>query len=143
LKPIYQRNIVWGTKQYIKFIESIFYGIVPGPIVLGIDTATNNKTCIDGKQRSTSLIKFFTNQIPYHEVENNKSWIESQEIKDNYSIEEFLRSQIPNYKVLASVYKIFEYKTNTEQNYDPKDFVNTKYLLVRLLETVSYQHLRC
>ena len=56
-----------------------------------------------------------------------------KEIKDNYSIEEFLRSQIPNYKVLASVYKIFEYKTNTEQNYDPKDFVNTKYTLVEHL----------
>jgi hypothetical protein len=56
-----------------------------------------------------------------------------KEIKDNYSIEDFLRSQIPNYKVLASVYKIFEYKTNTEQNYDPKDFVNTKYTLVEHL----------
>lgn len=56
-----------------------------------------------------------------------------KEIKDNYSIEEFLRSQIPNYKVLASVYKIFEYKTNTEQNYDPKDFVNTKYTLIEHL----------
>ena len=56
-----------------------------------------------------------------------------KEIKDNYSIEEFLRSQIPNYKVLASVYKIFEYKTNTEQNYDPKDIVNTKYTLVEHL----------
>jgi hypothetical protein len=31
------------------------------------------------------------------------------------------------------VYKIFEYKTNTEQNYDPKDFVNTKYTLVEHL----------
>jgi hypothetical protein len=56
-----------------------------------------------------------------------------KEIKDNYSIDEFLRSQIPNYKVLASVYKIFEYKINTEQNYDPKDFINTKYALVEHL----------
>ncbi len=56
-----------------------------------------------------------------------------KEIKDNYSIDEFLRSQIPNYKVLASVYKIFEYKINDSQNYDPKDFVNTKYTLVEHL----------
>jgi hypothetical protein len=56
-----------------------------------------------------------------------------KEIKDNYSIEDFLRSQIPNYKVLASVYKIFEYKVNVDQNYDPKDFVNTKYTLVEHL----------
>lgn len=56
-----------------------------------------------------------------------------KEIKDNYSIDEFLRSQIPNYKVLASVYKIFEYKINESQNYDPKDFVNTKYTIVEHL----------
>ena len=56
-----------------------------------------------------------------------------KEIKDNYSIDEFLRSQIPNYKVLASVYKIFEYKVNIDQNYDPKDFINTKYALVEHL----------
>ena len=56
-----------------------------------------------------------------------------KEIKDNYAIEDFLRSQIPNYKVLASVYKIFEYKVNVDQNYDPKDFVNTKYTLVEHL----------
>ena len=56
-----------------------------------------------------------------------------KEIKDNYSIDEFLKSQVPNYKVLASVYKIFEYKINDTQNYDPKDFVNTKYTLVEHL----------
>ena len=56
-----------------------------------------------------------------------------KEIKDNYSIDEFLRSQISNYKVLASIYKIFEYKLNDSQNYDPKDFVNTKYTLVEHL----------
>ena len=56
-----------------------------------------------------------------------------KEIKENYSIDEFLRSQISNYKVLASIYKIFEYKLNDSQNYDPKDFVNTKYTLVEHL----------
>ena len=56
-----------------------------------------------------------------------------KEIKDNYSIDEFLRSQIPNYKVLASVYKIFEYKLNEAQNYDPKDYVATKFTLVEHL----------
>lgn len=56
-----------------------------------------------------------------------------KEIRENYSIDEFLRSQIPNYKILASVYKIFEYKVNEDQNYDPKDFVSTKFTLVEHL----------
>lgn len=63
-----------------------------------------------------------------------------KEIKENYSIDEFLRSQIPNYKVLASIYKIFEYKSNEVQNYDPKDFVNTKYTLVEHLVSKNLQN---
>jgi hypothetical protein len=72
LKPIYQRNVVWGTKQYLKFIESIFFGIVPNPIVIDLNTKTNKKTCIDGKQRLTSISKFFINKIPYFQVKDNK-----------------------------------------------------------------------
>lgn len=56
-----------------------------------------------------------------------------KEIKENYQIADFLKSQVPNYKVLASVYKIFEFNLNTENSYDPKDFVNTKFSLVEHL----------
>ena len=56
-----------------------------------------------------------------------------KEIKENYQIADFLKSQVPNYKVLASVYKIFEFNLNTENAYDPKDFVNTKFSLVEHL----------
>ena len=56
-----------------------------------------------------------------------------KEIKENYQIDDFLKSQVPNYKVLASVYKIFEFNLNTENAYDPKDFVNTKFSLVEHL----------
>jgi hypothetical protein len=56
-----------------------------------------------------------------------------KEIKENYQIDDFLKSQVPNYKVLASVYKIFEFNLNTENSYDPKDFVNTKFSLVEHL----------
>ena len=56
-----------------------------------------------------------------------------KEIKENYQIDDFLKSQVPNYKVLASVYKIFEFNLNTENSYDPKDFVNTKFAIVEHL----------
>lgn len=56
-----------------------------------------------------------------------------KEIKENYQIDDFLKSQVPNYKVLASVYKIFEFNLNTESSYDPKDFVNTKFAIVEHL----------
>jgi hypothetical protein len=100
LKPIYQRNVVWGTKQYLKFIESIFVGIVPNPIVINLDTKTNKKTCIDGKQRLTSIAKFFTNQIPYFQVNNNKIilyWFDK--IKNIDSVQKILEEiyQIKNF----------------------------------------------
>lgn len=34
------------------------------------------------------------------------------EIKENYPIDQFFESRIPNYKLLASVYKLFEYQTS-------------------------------
>jgi hypothetical protein len=56
-----------------------------------------------------------------------------KEIKENYQIDDFLKSQVPNYKVLASVYKIFEFNLNNQGSYDPKDFVNTKFAIVEHL----------
>jgi hypothetical protein len=101
LNPPYQRNIVWKTKQYIKFIESIFCGIVPCPIIIALDSKLNKKICVDGKQRLTSIEKFFTNLIPYHKVEENKItlyWF--SEIKNDKSIQEILESiyQIKNFE---------------------------------------------
>jgi hypothetical protein len=100
LKPIYQRNVVWGTKQYLKFIESIFFGIVPNPIVINLDTKTNKKTCIDGKQRLTSISKFFTNKIPYFQVKDNKMilyWY--NKIQNEESVQKILEEiyQIKNF----------------------------------------------
>ena len=108
LNPNYQRNIVWGPKQYLKFIESVFYGIVPSPIVLAIDSTKNEKICVDGKQRLTSIRKFFTNEIPYFVVDDSKIvlyWY--SEVKADTSIQ----------KILEEIHKIknFENKLITKQ----------------------------
>jgi len=47
-------------------------------------------------------------------------------IKETWDLDEFFSSRVSNYKVLASIYKIFEYKL--EEN--PKQLVETKYTLV-------------
>lgn len=49
LEPKYQRNVVWELKQYLKFIESLFVGIVPSPIIIATDTKANKKICVDGR----------------------------------------------------------------------------------------------
>lgn len=47
------------------------------------------------------------------------------EIKNYYNLDEFFQSRIPNYKQLASIYKVF--KGNVEdQYYNPEDFVTSR-----------------
>ncbi len=51
-----------------------------------------------------------------------------KEISSKFDIEQFLSSPITNYKVLASVYKVFESKIT--KNYDIKDVFNSKITLI-------------
>jgi hypothetical protein len=51
-----------------------------------------------------------------------------KEIRDKFDIEQFLSSPITNYKVLASIYKVFESKKT--DGYDVKDTFNSKITLI-------------
>jgi hypothetical protein len=51
-----------------------------------------------------------------------------KEIRSSFDIEQFLSSPISNYKVLASIYKVFESKKS--ENYDIKDVFNSKVTLI-------------
>lgn len=64
LEPSYQRGVVWDTRKMSNFILSCFEGIIPNIILFNNDTKNNKWICIDGKQRLTSIIQFYKNQIP-------------------------------------------------------------------------------
>ena len=51
-----------------------------------------------------------------------------KEINEKFELEQFLSSPITNYKVLASIYKVFESKKS--ENYDIKDIFNSKVTLI-------------
>ena len=51
-----------------------------------------------------------------------------KEIRSSFYIEQFLSSPISNYKVLASIYKVFESKKS--ENFDIKDVFNSKITLI-------------
>jgi hypothetical protein len=51
-----------------------------------------------------------------------------KKINESFDISQFLSSPISNYKVLASIYKVFESKK--EENYDIKDIFNSKVTLI-------------
>jgi len=81
-----------------------------------------NETLLNDTSVATSVISEidkFTN-VKKHEVENNKSWIESQEIKDNYfnfsSPELFIKSQL--YSINKSYNLMEEYSKENNIEYD-------------------------
>jgi hypothetical protein len=57
-----------------------------------------------------------------------------KEIKNRYDIDNFSQAKIPNYKLLASIYKLFEYK-KTELYENPEDFIDSKFYIVEHLSS--------
>lgn len=55
-----------------------------------------------------------------------------KEIRDNFDIDAFFRSELPNYKELASIYKVFENAT-TKQLYNPTDVAAARTTIVESL----------
>jgi hypothetical protein len=63
-----------------------------------------------------------------------------KEVSTKFDIEQFLSSPITNYKVLASIYKVFESKR--ESNYDIKDIFNSKITLIENITSKPSQKLQ-
>ncbi|KAF9258648.1 hypothetical protein L218DRAFT_824021, partial [Marasmius fiardii PR-910] len=58
LNPEYQRDVVWSTQKQIGLIDSIFRNFYVPPVIFATtshEDGSESKTCIDGKQRLTSL----------------------------------------------------------------------------------------
>jgi len=63
-----------------------------------------------------------------------------KEISAKFDIEQFLSSPITNYKVLASIYKVFESKR--AQGYDIKDIFNSKITLIENITSKPAQQIQ-
>ena len=62
-----------------------------------------------------------------------------KEIKEKYDIDEFIKSPVSNYKVLASIYKLFEVITTDEQ-YEPTDIVSSRFTIAENIINTSIQN---
>lgn len=71
LNPIFQRDIVWNEQKMSAFIDSLMRGYVPGNITVNVNTDEDAWTCIDGKQRITSIMNFWRNKIPWTRVDDD------------------------------------------------------------------------
>lgn len=78
LDPEYQRDVVWPELKQSGLIDSMLRNYYMPPIIFAVSTAddgTELRTCIDGKQRLTSIQRFMDAQIPHKDsFTNERLW---------------------------------------------------------------------
>ncbi|KAF8326736.1 hypothetical protein F5887DRAFT_1288897 [Amanita rubescens] len=68
LEPDYQRDVVWPEGKQIGIIDSVFRNFYIPPVIFAVNTfddGSETRTCIDGKQRLTSVYRFMDGLIPH------------------------------------------------------------------------------
>jgi hypothetical protein len=86
------------------------------------------------KYNSESKAEMFVDTVSQAHAKLNESKLVKEkynlikEINSKFDLESFLSSPLNNYKVLASIYKVFESKKS--ENYDIKDVFNSKVTLI-------------
>lgn len=60
-------------------------------------------------------------------------------IKETYNIDDFIKSPVSNYKLLASIYKVFEV-VSTDEQYEPTDVVNSRFTITENIINSSIQN---
>ncbi|KAJ6566818.1 hypothetical protein B0H19DRAFT_1258003 [Mycena capillaripes] len=78
LEPEYQREVVWPESKQIGIIDSIYRNFYVPPVIFAVnvdDDGTETRTCIDGKQRLTSIYRFVEGLIPHKDsLTGDKFW---------------------------------------------------------------------
>ena len=114
---------------------------------LGKELALYN-ILITKKFKSDSKADYFINEVMKTRSDLNNSTLRREkynlikEIQSNYNLQKFMSSKVPNYKVFASIYKLFEYNTllspdeKTESFFNIVEHVTTEDNNIKLSETV-------
>ena len=64
---------------------------------------------------------------------NKQKYSIIKEIKEKYNIDEFLKNKIPNYKLYASIYKLFENQAEQEVKFDVSELLESREYIVENL----------
>ena len=114
---------------------------------LGKELALYN-ILITKKFKSDTKADYFINEVMKARSDLNNSTLRRErynlikEIQSNYNLQKFMSSKVPNYKVFASIYKLFEYNIlspdeKTESFFNIVEHVTTEDKNIRLSETVK------
>ncbi|KAK0442485.1 uncharacterized protein EV420DRAFT_1578194 [Desarmillaria tabescens] len=77
LDPEYQRDVVWTQQKQTGLIDSVLRNFYIPPVIFAVnsfDDGTETRTCIDGKQRLTSIHRFMEGLIPHQDHETGEKY---------------------------------------------------------------------
>ena len=99
--------------------------------------------------KSDKKASYFINEVFKSREEINESSLKREkynlikEIKNIYDLNKFMSSKVPNYKIYASIYKLFEYKKTlspsdkTESYFNILEHITTTSKNIKLSETIK------
>ncbi|KAG7091635.1 hypothetical protein E1B28_010656 [Marasmius oreades] len=109
LNPEYQRDVVWSTQKQIGLIDSIFRNFYVPPIIFATtshEDGSETKTCIDGKQRLTSIHLFMNGVIPHRDADTGRQyWFDNANSKQRELLPERYRSIFSNKQIVCVEYQ--------------------------------------
>ncbi|KAI1786115.1 hypothetical protein LXA43DRAFT_79996 [Ganoderma leucocontextum] len=108
LDPEYQRDIVWGEAKQSGLIDSILRNFYMPPVIFAVttnDDGTQTRTCIDGKQRLTSIQLFMDGLIPHKDiVDGRKFWFKKDGTEQRFLLSKPMQQTFANKQVTCIEY---------------------------------------
>jgi uncharacterized protein with ParB-like and HNH nuclease domain len=137
LEPSYQRGYVWDKDNAQELLFSIFNGFPIGAISIIEKSNTSDGPYIeivDGKQRTTTIYKFYTNEIPYIDKAGYEVYFKDMDIVDQRHFKNQLTLSV---NILSSdVSEVDKYRYFYSINFAgiPINSAHKEYVKERILE---------
>ncbi|WP_417201356.1 DUF262 domain-containing protein [Bizionia sp.] len=113
-EPEYQRKFVWSLNKQSYFIESIIYGI-DTPIIYFVEVEKDIqglkkivKEAIDGRQRLSTILKFYNNELKLEGLKENTPLYESLNGKTYKQLDEKFQRAFKSYSIRTVTFKLVD-----------------------------------
>ncbi|EJD48918.1 hypothetical protein AURDEDRAFT_112676 [Auricularia subglabra TFB-10046 SS5] len=109
LDPEYQRDVVWQDSDQCALIDSLLRNYYVPPVILAKRVQEDGGpvwTCIDGKQRLTSIQRFMDGMIPFRDKASKSAYYykSSGSNKTGKALPEPMRRRLENVQLVCVIY---------------------------------------
>ncbi|KAK0190164.1 hypothetical protein F5146DRAFT_1225077 [Armillaria mellea] len=110
LEPEYQRDVVWNDAKQSQLIDSLIHNYYIPPLIFAVSVMPNGeekRTCIDGKQRLSSIQRFTDGRIMHKDsVTQGKFWYISRAGRTRFRtvLPQQLKSRFSNTQITCVEY---------------------------------------